>query len=469
MINNSKDICELIKQLETPSGRARAVLALSKQYQVPEENVREAIATLEAAYDSNAAQGQNQRIESLLSAANLARKILWIEKAVDLTAKAGRKSAAAEMAEEFGLDKKAFALYKESSNTIYKAIGMAKKLELWDEYIGLCQKENEHADAINKCKELGRPREAELIFTKVFMCKSKYKSPSDLKEITELAEKTGFIEYAFGLCKEHKKDYAMAMIAAGTDQPRLAMEYFEKIEHFADAARQALLVKDGAFIVYIDKAIKLFLKEAEKLQKNLQYANSLAVLKEIPLTRDSQDIVFNKIFDCYVHLGQFEDGAKYFEENSNIPRALSLLEQAGLTGLAQCLAAKHGLANAVKEYTQKLGLNEGLAKIAMEEGNFDQAIVHYTAEIDKKKAANQYWPAAETALKVAALCEKHNQNGLATEFQKQARGFFALEAKKEEEQGYWDQAAKYAEKAGNIEKAKLYGQINALAKAYITP
>jgi len=470
MINNSKDIGELIKKLKTPSGRASAVIALSKQYQVPEENVREAITTLEAAYDSNAAQRQDQRIESLLSAANLARKILWIEKAVDLTAKAGRKSAAAEMAEEFGLDTKALALYKETDQ-LHKAVDLAGKLKNWDAYIALCKQNRDYAAAITKCKELGREEEAKNIFTEMFgLYTSQY---GDHDKLVATVEKTGLVEQAIEMCQKQNKLKILAKIAAKVGRPELAMECFEKTAKYLEAARQAVLMiaQSSEYSKYINKARELYLKEAEKLESAKQYHDAVHILRE---TADKTGIrdeeVQNRIFTCYLNLGTnlAEEGAKFFESIGCVDKALSLYEQAGKFVDARAIAKSHGIADKVKEYTQKLGWNENLAEIALEEGHFDQAIACYISEIEKQ-AGKHDWQSAETALKAAELCKKHDKKELAEKFQKQAKEFFAIEAESYEKMGYWERAAEFAEKAGNTEKAKLYSQINALAKAYIMP
>lgn len=474
MVNNSKDIGELINKLETPLGRAKAVLAISKQYQVPEENVREAIATFEAVYDSNETQNSwhSEQIDPLIYAANLAVKIFWIEKAVDLKAKAGKTSDAAELAEEFGLDKKAFELYKQDARQVHNAVKLAEKLELWDEYIKLCEQDGRPEDAIKKCKELGRQRDAEQIFTKMFMYKTQHRITEYLKQVADIAKQTGFEEYALDLCKEHKKDRAMAVIAAELGKPRLAAMYFESVNEYAEAARQALQINDGDKAESNDKAIELFLKEASRLQKRNELSESLKILKEIPITADSGDAVLSMIFDCYALLKKFECGAKYFEElkycgvQQEIPRALALLEKGNLLQEARAVAERHGLADKVKEYTEKLGWNVDLAKIASEEGNSGQSLAYYNAEIENQRATKNYYSAAITALEAAKLCKKQSNKELAKGFKEQAKELFALESKKKEENGHWNSAAESAEQAGNPEKAKLYRQINALANAY---
>ena|GEM_PF-6545688 len=473
MINSSKDMGELINRLDTALGRANAVVDLSQQYSVPEENVREAIATFERVYDTEElpeAQRNSSNPDAyknktpLKTAATLARRILWIEKAVDLVAKAGEQAAAAEMAEEFGFDQRAFELYKETRRG-HDAIKLAKKLELWDEYIALCQKNRELAQAINKCLELKREEEAKDIFRKKFESETKY-GDHEKKDLVKLVKKTDLAEFAISLCREKDKPYLLAQIAAETDQPELAIEYFEKTGHFLEGARHCVHVSKftreemGSF--FLGEANRLYDLAIAELEEKKQFDKVLEIAKE--KIGDNK-----KILETYIALKQFEEGAKYFETAEQIQNALSLLEKMGAWGRAQSLAQNHGLDDKVQEYRKKSGSHTVLARVAAEEGNFDEAIAHYRSAITKEIANKSYHWAADKALDAAALCKEQGEEALEAEFLEQARDFFTLETETYEKDGYWERAAEFAKKAGLDEKAELYIQIDTIKRAYHKP
>ena len=473
MINSSKDIGELINQLETPLGRANAVVDLSKQYSVPEENVREAIATFERVYDTEELPEPQRSWQDpdvyknkapLKTAATLARQILWIEKSVDLMAKAGEKASAAKMAEEFGFDQKAFELYKEI-NRSHDAIKLAEKLGLSDEYIALCQKNREHAKAINKCLELKREEEAKDIFRKKFESETKY-GDHEKKDLVKLVKRTDLAEFAISLCREKDKPYLLAQIAAGTDQPELAIEYFEKTGHFLEGARHCVRVSKstreeiGSF--FLGEANRLYDLAIAELEKKREFAKVLEIAKE----KIGDD---KKILETYIALKQFEEGAKYFEAAGKIDYALLLLEKAGMLGHAQILAQNQGRKDKVQEYRRQSKNSSTLAQVAIEEGNFPMALAHYRAAIEKEIARNAYDWGADKALKVAEYCREQGQEDFAAEFEEKARRLYMQEAEKDEKEGQWESAAKNAKKAGNEEKAELYLQIDTIKRAYHKP
>ncbi len=464
MIQNQKDLGNLINKLSTPLGRARAVVHLSQQYTVPEEHVREAIAILEKVYEEDDRPG-HKNDEPIKTAAGLARKILWIEKTIDLTAKTD-KTKAAEIAVEFSFNERAFELYNEAGD--YRAIRVAHELGLNDEYIELCTKHQKFSDAVNKHLELKQETEAKELFKQLFIDKKGHGRFVTNTMLITIAKETDLQEYAIELCEENNKFELLAEIAAETERPKLASENFEKAGKFMKAAGQALLLSNYS-AYYIGVARELYFKEIERLKKeSWTLKEQLEVLKMIDVGAGKSNDVSEKIFDAYVKLKKFEEGANYFESQKDLPRALSLFEKGDKLVDARNLAKEHGLTDKVEEYAKKLGSHEEIAQIENTKGNFESAISSYRKQIEEYVVKEHYDRAADIALKVVQICKEKDASGLSEEFRLMSKDLFLKEAEKDEQGGHWESAAKMAEKAGNTERTAIYRELENIARAYHT-
>lgn len=469
MVNSSQDLGELINKLETPLGRANAVNALSNKYILPDELVREAIATFEAQYDNEQTAAEEQwrsrDTQPLKTAATLARKILWIDKTVDLMVKARDIKNAADIAERFGLDERALGLFKEEGS-YFQAMQLAEKLEKWDDYIELSLKQGEQANAIKKCRELGREEEAKEIVKNIIPGGSSRRARfyKTREQIIEIIKSTGMAEYAMELCRENQEHLLAAQIAAATLQHETALEYFKKAGEPLSAAYQALQLTELS-PHYFKEARELFLEEAGKLEETGNFADLLHVLKEMQHRLSFSEETDKRILDVYARMEKFEEGAKYFAERDrrNIPKALELLEKGNLIQNARSLAEMHGLADKEREYAEILDHAYSKLRFAEEDGDVSKAIECYTELIDRE--SDSYF-AAKHALKAAEFCASHGEESKASEFREQARKFFLLETKRYEECGLWTRAAENAVKAGDMEKAELYQQIDRIARAF---
>jgi len=482
MINNQSDIVELINKLETEKGRVHAIADLSKQYQIPEDMMKKAIAFFEAEFDNEPVPEEykerpglhRKNTEPLKKAATLARRILWMDKAVDLVAKAGKPETAADMAKEFGLDERALELYKEAGKT-YWAIEMAEKLENWDEYISLCQKDRRHLQAVKKCQELGRDEEAkEIVRTRTEEAiQSSYRSSEE--KFIKLINETGMFEFVAEICREKDLPKTLAGIAAQTGHHQIAFELFKETGQYVDAARQALRLTDES-AQYRSEAQELYLKGIEELESRAggwSRKEILESLKECLSKTGISEGIEDKILAYYNRVGFFDEGIEYFQGRGDKTRTVQLAEFSGDLAKARHLAKEYEMTDKVAELEERLGRKPTLTEKVEQEETFEDAIAHYTSAIKEDGANGNYYSAARISHEAAAFCREHENTESAEEFDEQAKYFKILnarvEAKEAEEQGYWEGAANYAKAAGDLEKAKVYKLIDSVSRAFHTP
>ncbi|MBW2994469.1 hypothetical protein KY315_03545, partial [Candidatus Woesearchaeota archaeon] len=459
MINNQSDIVELINELETQPGRVHAIVDLSKQYQLPEEMMKEAIAFFESEFDNEPVPDEYKKNpdwhrknpKPLETAATLARKILWMDKAVDLVAKARKPENAADMAKEFGLDERALELYKEAGKT-YLAIEMAKKLENWDEYIALCQKDGAHLKAVQKCQELGRDEEAkEIVRTKIEEAiKSSYQSREE--KFIKLIKETGMFDLVEEICREQDLPKTLAGIAAQTGHHAVAFELFKETGQYVDAAKQALQLSNES-AQYRSEAQELYLKGIEEgcCSGRLSRKEILELLKECLSKTGISEGIEDRIFEYHVKLKLFDEGIEYFRGREDKTRTLKMLEASDQFVKARNYALEHKMTDKVRELDYKLGRKPSLEEKVEQEETFENAIAHYTSAIKEDGANGNYYSAARISHEAAAFCRAQGNTESAEEFDEQVKYFKILnarvEAKEAEEQGYWEGAANYAKAA----------------------